>query len=116
MKELQEDLSQFISLAGETELQLAVYKGDGGRYERHRDAFPTDDPNDQEQRRVTAVLYLTDHHAKGSGGDIKLFRPLGSQSVVETRQGRLLLFLSGVVDHEVLPVSADRAAISAWMR
>ncbi|KAI9326458.1 hypothetical protein DFJ73DRAFT_866321, partial [Zopfochytrium polystomum] len=99
MKELQEDLSPVISLAGRDGAAAGVYKATGGRYE--------------EQRRVTAVLYLTDHHAKGSGGDIKLFRPLGSQSVVETRQGRLLLFLSGRRGpRSSSRLSADRAAIS----
>ena len=117
LENLQSDLSSIIHLKGHTEFQLAVYKGDGARYERHRDAFPIDDANDEEQRRVTAVLYLTDHAGfDGNNGGLKVYRPLGSEKVIDTYSGRLVLFLSGVVDHEVLPTFQSRAAISAWMR
>ncbi|KAJ3282161.1 hypothetical protein HDU79_010148, partial [Rhizoclosmatium sp. JEL0117] len=46
---IQRDIGQAIKLKGGVEIQLAVYKGNGGHYERHRDAFPVDDEEDEEQ-------------------------------------------------------------------
>ncbi|KAJ3113908.1 hypothetical protein HDU96_002785 [Phlyctochytrium bullatum] len=114
---VQRDLSKVLALQGETEFQLALYRGNGGRYERHRDAFPTDDPTDTDQRRVTVICYLTES-ATGDGS-LKLYRPLDNPDglTVETVPGRVVVFLSGVVDHEVMPVhGVDRAAVTAWMK
>ena len=41
----------------------------------------------------------------------------GQQTVVVApRAGRLVLFLSGAVDHAVLPCYAHRVALTAWFR
>ena len=96
--------------------QLAVYP-DGAAYSRHRDAFP-DDGTEEEQRRVTAVVYLNPEWLPSAGGVLRAFLPPaagGGSRDVEPRGGRLLLFLSGAVDHEVLPACGqERVAISAW--
>ncbi|KAI8611645.1 hypothetical protein BC830DRAFT_1171710 [Chytriomyces sp. MP71] len=113
---IQRDIASVIRLKGQAEYQLAVYKGNGGHYERHRDAFPIDDDADEEQRRVTVVVYLTDELETNVGGGLKIFRPLGHEQIVESAAGRVMIFLSGVVDHEVLPVFNMRAAVSAWIR
>ncbi|KAJ3067046.1 hypothetical protein HDU98_009744, partial [Podochytrium sp. JEL0797] len=46
MEQIQRDLSKVIKLKGIVEYQLSVFKGNGGRYVRHRDAFPVDDEED----------------------------------------------------------------------
>lgn len=35
---------------------------------------------------------------------------------MEPIPGRVLVFLSGVVDHEVLPAWKERVAVTAWMK
>ncbi|KAJ3409415.1 hypothetical protein HDV05_004436 [Chytridiales sp. JEL 0842] len=115
---LQRDLSKLMHLHFESEFQLAVYQA--GHYERHRDAFPTDNPSDTDQRRVTAIIYLADEEEDGVlGGGLRIYRPLGTEGeVVNLRRGRLVVFLSGVVDHEVLEVHGGgaRVAVTSWMK
>lgn len=120
---LYHDISKMIRLQGRTEYQLAYYHPNGARYERHRDAFPTDDPSDVDQRRVTAVLYLNPGWVGGDGGEVKIFSrtddhglPEGADRIVKPQLGKILLFLSGVVDHEVLACRKPRYALTAWMR
>ncbi|KAJ3167013.1 hypothetical protein HK101_011847 [Irineochytrium annulatum] len=110
------DVGTGMHLNGVSEYQVAIYRRPGAHYVRHRDAFPVDDRGDMEQRRLTAIVYLTE--ANATGGGLKLYRPLKSDGVVlDTPPGRLILFLSGVVDHEVLPiVSENRVAITSWSR
>ncbi|KAI9489433.1 hypothetical protein BDB00DRAFT_981146 [Zychaea mexicana] len=121
---LHHDLSRMIRLRGKTEYQLAEYKPENGaRYERHRDAFPTDDPEDTQQRRVTAIMYLNPGWTQRDGGELKIFgRSEGNgmtdaaDRTVAPMLGRLVIFLSGVVDHAVLPSNMERFALTAWMR
>lgn len=133
------DLAQLLSLASDaaaTELQLAVYRPGGAAYARHRDAFPEDAAPEGRpgQRRVTAVLYANDAgwDCAAQGGALRLHVPPttslegeagdglipGAAWVdVAPRGGTLALFLSGAVDHEVLPSSEERrVALTAWFR
>jgi SM-20-related protein len=141
---LRSDLAQLLSLASDaavTELQLAVYRPGGASYARHRDAFPEDTAPEGRpgQRRVTAVLYANDAawDCAAQGGALRLHVPPtplldddeqasdaagglipGAAWVdVAPRGGTLALFLSGAVDHEVLPSSEEhRVALTAWFR
>lgn len=120
---LYHDLSKMIRLQGRTEYQLAYYHSDGARYERHRDAFPTDDPSDVNQRRVTVVLYLNPGWIAGDGGEVKILSrtddhglPEGADRIVKPQLGKILLFLSGVIDYEVLPTCKSRYALTTWLR
>ncbi|KAI8810523.1 hypothetical protein BJ742DRAFT_180350 [Cladochytrium replicatum] len=117
---LREDLkSRVIHLrdelpASSCEYQLAFYPGDGvAAYETHRDAFPVDDLSDDVQRRVTAVVYLNE---TTGGGQLRVHLKNGEHVDIDPVPGRLVLFLSGVVDHEFLPCSSDRFALTAWWR
>lgn len=112
-----------IRLRGKTEYQLAYYHPENARYEKHRDAFPTDDPEDTHQRRVTAILYFNPGWMHGDGGELKIFGRNGSNGVTDAADrtvppmmGRLVIFLSGVVNHAVLPTKNGRFALTAWMR
>ncbi len=88
------------------DLQLARYQP-GGRYVRHRDAFPGDD-----NRRVTAIVYLNDGWRPADGGQLRLH--LSTSVELEPRLDRLVVFLSAEVEHEVLPAQAERWALTAW--
>ncbi len=129
------DLSVFLRLARNVaEYQCAVYPGSGAAYARHRDAFP-DDGSEVCQRRITAVLYCNppDWDTATLGGALRLHVPAPSGCAalqpgcawrsdtddnafvdVTPAAGTLVLFLSGAVEHEVMPCHAARVAITAW--
>ena len=88
------------------DVQLARYDA-GARYVRHRDAFPGTD-----NRRVTAIVYLNESWGPEAGGQLRLH--VEPPVDVEPLLGRLVLFLSDRVEHEVLPTHAERFAMTAW--
>jgi SM-20-related protein len=91
-------------------VQLAAYPGDGARYVRHRDAL-AGDPT----RRATAILYLNPGWTPAHGGLLRVHGPSGPRDV-EPLPGRLVVFLSDRLEHEVLPCHALRRAATAWFR
>jgi hypothetical protein len=114
---IQKECSQFFRLLNENEIQLAVYPPNGGKYDMHRDAFPTDDASDTEQRRLTLITYLNpDWDDEKHGGILRLFRKGQVIQDVSPKAGRSILFLSGVIDHQVMPAFRDRVAITCWMK
>jgi SM-20-related protein len=88
------------------DLQLAHY-APGARYARHVDAFPGDD-----NRRVTAILYLNSDWRSAHGGQLRLYTPAPLD--VEPLADRLVVFRSERLEHEVLESHADRFAVTAW--
>lgn len=125
----------------DNEFQLALYPGQGSGYERHRDAMPDDgqsmldDGTPVLQRRVTAIIYTSVGWEESDGGQLKLWltpaqsagcraaNPQPStltgtgqeqEVVIAPLPGRLLLFLSGAIDHSVLPCRSMRTAVTAW--
>ncbi|KAI8096900.1 uncharacterized protein BX664DRAFT_311799 [Halteromyces radiatus] len=120
---LHDDLASMIRLHGKTEYQLAYYHPKDAQYEKHRDALPTDNPDDTSQRRVTVILYLNPGFCGGDGGELKIFGNENAQGCLDSADreihpllGRVVIFLSGVVDHAVLPAKKERFALTAWMR
>ncbi|GMU62626.1 MAG: hypothetical protein AMXMBFR34_43890 [Myxococcaceae bacterium] len=88
------------------DLQLAHY-APGTHYDRHRDAFPGDD-----NRRLTAIVYLNPEWKPEHGGQLRLFTPEPVE--VQPLADRLVVFLSERLEHEVLESHADRFAATAW--
>lgn len=88
--------------------QLALYPGAGTRYQRHLDAFVR-----HPGRLLTAILYLNPAWTPADGGALAVFEPSGER-FVEPLLGRLVVFLSDRVEHEVRPVHAPRLALTAW--
>jgi SM-20-related protein len=87
------------------EIQAAHYPGGGARYVRHRDALAQGN-----QRRITIIVYLNADWKPADGGQLRL----GDGTEIEPIAGRLIVFLSERVEHEVLPAHAPRFAITAW--
>ncbi len=88
------------------DLQLAHY-APGAHYERHRDAFPG-----QDNRRITAIVYLNPGWQPEHGGQLRLHvePPLDLEPALD----RLIVFRSELVEHEVLEARAERWALTAW--
>jgi len=119
---LKEDLQQILKLRPLSEQQLAYYPpGVSARYVRHRDALPFDASNTSPEynpRKVTAIIYSSLNWEPSDGGILRLYGD-GFQNKefteVEPIPGRLVLFLSGAIDHEVCPVNANpRVALTTW--
>ncbi len=90
-------------------IQLAIFEP-GARYQAHRDAL-RGDPG----RRVTAILYLNPAWERADGGSLRIHHRASTQDIAP-RGGRLVVFLSDRVLHEVLPGHAQRHAATAWFR
>jgi SM-20-related protein len=88
------------------ELQLARYCS-GDRYEKHLDALVG-----QENRRVTAIVYLNEQWRPEHGGQLVLHTAM-PRSVVP-RAFTLVVFLSETIEHEVEVTAVDRFAVTAW--
>ncbi|MFP4598007.1 MAG: 2OG-Fe(II) oxygenase [Persicimonas sp.] len=93
------------------EVQIAQYPGAGSGYERHVDAFPG-----SVNRRVTAICYLNEGWTPDHGGMLRAWTADGQVREVEPVAGRLVVFVSDQVPHEVLPTYAPRCAVTAWYR
>ncbi|MCB9779298.1 MAG: 2OG-Fe(II) oxygenase [Alphaproteobacteria bacterium] len=91
-------------------VQLASYRGGGVGYARHIDALPGD-PN----RRFTAILYLNPGWQPADGGLLRAWTGAGTVELAPVA-GRLVLFRSEGVPHQVLPAVAPRYAATAWFR
>ena len=95
----------------EIEAHFALYPPGAG-YQRHLDAFQSDNP-----RRLSAVLYLNRHWRRVQGGELAIYDGNGRElRRVLPEAGTLVLFLSQLVPHAVLPTKRWRASIAAWFR
>lgn len=133
------------ALAPVSHLQLACYPGEGTRYPRHLDndrmaAGAKDGPPGLRvaDRCVTALVYLNESTwDEASGGHLRVYGIPGAAGDVPTAAtsgggaagaeqeetfrdfapvaGRLILFRSDAIDHEVLPAFKQRWALSAWI-
>ena len=86
----------------------------GHFYKKHVDAF-----KGQANRRLSSVLYLNEGWAHADGGELVIYEPDDAEQVATTvvpQPGRLVLFLSEGVAHEVLPAQRDRYSIAGWFR
>ncbi|MDF0605091.1 2OG-Fe(II) oxygenase [Neisseriaceae bacterium TC5R-5] len=103
--------SLFLGLE-ELESHFAVYPV-GARYKKHLDRFQDDDA-----RIISSVLYLNQDWSSDIGGQLRLFL---DKDGTETRDiypnsGTLVLFLSDIFWHEVLPAQRQRLSITGWFR
>jgi SM-20-related protein len=117
LQQMEQAIGSFMKLQGRSEQQLAWYPISSSGYRRHTDALADGDPT-SEQRKVTAILYLNDGWVAEHGGALRLWLPEaegGAQKDVDPKGGRLLLFLSGCIKHEVLPCQKDRCALTSWI-
>lgn len=123
---LQQDLCSCLRLDGHSEKQMALYVDPGAGYSRHRDALPdsNDESNDRtrglgigKQRRVTAIMYTSSDWQPEHGGCLRIFptpAQLADDTDISPNAGKLLVFLSGAMSHEVLPSFQPRVAITHW--
>lgn len=99
--------SLFLSLK-DLECHYAIYPP-GTFYERHLDQFQS-----TRYRKISFAFYLNQHWSAEQGGCLRLHlaEPLDLAPIA----GRLVLFRSDLVEHEVLTTQVERYSITGWMR
>ncbi|QED38393.1 2OG-Fe(II) oxygenase [Antarcticibacterium arcticum] len=96
------------------EFHYAVYPP-GTFYKRHLDTFQNDD-----RRKLSLVCYLNDENWKPeNGGELVIYK---QENGVETSKsiyplpGRVVIFESQILEHEVKPVNTTRLSITGWLK
>ena len=87
----------------------------GSFYKRHLDQFHA-----VPHRIVTVILYLNDSWTEADGGQLRMYFPQedGSERIEDVLPvgGRLVVFLSEEIPHEVMPTQKERISITGWLR
>jgi len=96
------------------EFHYALYPK-GTFYKRHIDTFQNDD-----RRKLSIVCYLNDENWQAeNGGELVLY--LSNEGIIEEKviypfPGRVVIFESQVIEHEVKPVNTKRLSITGWLK
>lgn len=94
----------------EREFHYALYP-EGTYYKRHLDTFQNDD-----SRKLSIVCYLNDEDwLPEFGGELVIYKPEGEVSVYPLK-GRMVIFESQMLEHEVKPVKRERLSITGWLK
>lgn len=92
-----------------------AYYPEGTFYKRHLDTFQNDD-----RRKLSIVCYLNDQDWQPEyGGELAIYINKEDGEVTETIypvKGRVVIFESQVLEHEVKPVKQPRLSITGWLR
>lgn len=99
----------YLGLA-DYESHFALYPP-GTFYQRHLDRFRDDD-----RRAVSAVLYLNQDWRPEQGGALRMHLDEDSPLDILPLGGRLVVFLSAELPHEVLPATHERLSLTGWFR
>jgi SM-20-related protein len=105
IKFLNQDL--FLSLK-DFEVHQTVYPV-GSYYKRHLDQFKKDD-----HRKLSVILYLNIDWTAQQGGQLRMYLPGGPKDFLPL-SGRLVIFRSDELEHEVLPATRERLSITGWV-
>lgn len=109
--------SLYLGLFG-LESHLALYPTGTG-YKKHIDRFKGNSKN-QPVRQISCILYLNEDWLDENGGHLRLYMNKKNHSNNESNidiapiGGRLVVFLSDIFYHEVLPANRDRASLTGW--
>lgn len=113
MAQLQYQLNRALFLGlFEYESHFALYKS-GDFYKKHLDSF-----RGQANRMVTTVLYLNPNWQSDWGGELVIYNEESScqLAVITPEMGKLVVFMSEQIPHEVLPTRKARVSIAGWFR
>jgi SM-20-related protein len=112
-------LLEALRVAVNRELMLGLWRYEGhyalyppgARYARHVDRFRDDDA-----RVLSLVLYLNAGWCAADGGALRIARAGQTARDVLPSGGTLVAFLAAEFEHEVLPASRPRIAVTGWFR
>lgn len=96
------------------EFHYALYP-EGTFYKRHLDTFQNDS-----RRKLSMVCYLNEEHWQMDfGGELTIYQGEGDNETelnIVPVQGRMVIFESQVLEHEVKPVRQPRLSITGWLK
>lgn len=93
----------------EHEFHYALYPK-GTFYKRHLDTFQNDD-----SRKLSIVCYLNDEDWQPEfGGELVLYKE--QDITIYPLKGRVVIFESQIIEHEVKPVEQKRLSITGWLK
>ena len=93
------------------EFHYAVYPKNSF-YKKHLDTFQNND-----KRTISIAFYLNEDWDISYGGELKLYLKNETLSILPT-SGKIILFDSKTIEHEVMPVLSDRKrfSITGWLK
>ncbi|MCB4807125.1 2OG-Fe(II) oxygenase [Tamlana sp. 62-3] len=92
------------------EFHYAIYPK-GTFYKRHIDTFQNDD-----RRKLSFVCYLNeDGWLPENGGELVLYLK-NEEKTIYPFPGRVVIFESQIIEHEVKPVNTQRFSITGWLK
>jgi len=98
----------------ENEFHYAVYPP-GTFYKRHLDTFQND-----KRRKLSIVCYLNDENWQPEyGGQLTIYTSdddTEKATDIYPVKGRMVIFESQVLEHEVKPVNKQRLSITGWLK
>lgn len=96
------------------EFHYALYP-EGTFYKRHLDTFQNDN-----RRKLSMVCYLNEENWQADfGGELTIYTKAEGNEValdILPSQGRMVIFESQVLEHEVKPVQQPRLSITGWLK
>lgn len=96
------------------EFHYALYP-EGTFYQRHLDTFQNDD-----RRKLSMVCYLNEQDWKPEyGGELVIYtneNGTESSKTIYPFPGRMVIFESQILEHEVKPVKTERLSITGWLK
>ncbi len=95
------------------ELHYAFYPP-STQYQKHIDVFKSNS-----QRKLSFVLYLNQNWQPSDGGELILFEeknPECESARISPQWGRLVLFLSDAIYHQVNFTNRERFSVTGWLK
>jgi SM-20-related protein len=92
------------------EFHYALYP-EGTFYKKHLDTFQNDS-----RRKLSIVCYLNEEDWKEEfGGELVIYKE-NEEIAILPMKGRVVVFESQVLEHEVKPVKKERLSITGWLK
>ena len=96
------------------EFHYALYP-EGTFYKRHLDTFQNDD-----RRKLSLVCYLNEQDWQPEyGGELVIYKEENGEEnpvTIYPFPGRVVIFESQLLEHEVKPVKTERLSITGWLK
>lgn len=108
MKQLMDYFNEtcFLGLK-DIEAHLTYYPV-GTRYARHLDQLQLND-----SRKITFIIYLNHEWKAADGGELIVYTQEDPSSIAPIG-GRLVMFRSNILEHEVIQTQKERCSITGW--